>query len=308
MPKLIILILTANQDLFLNSYNELRNHYIQMGKRYNIPLSVIGYVGDSDTIFLDEETGILHLDCPDNEISNKLIRAAQYIQSNMDYDFVVKTNTSTIINLRLMYLFMRDSRVDWNKIYCKSYLLSSEIGPDKTKWFSCPSGTYAICSRKVFDTIFDSPDNINANVTELSNYYGGEVGLNLYDINQWGWSGLSEDATFGWLAKVHEIQFHSLYEDLVVTSNYRDWQIHKISTIPTETLSVTPSIICRTADYEDIDKRNMIEPAIIHMCGLLFELCRFNDKDYEEFYFTNMITNVSNNRYTHCNLRLICNE
>lgn len=304
MPKVLILVLISNQDVFLNNFKELRSHYTRMGVLYNIPVSVVGYMGGSDTTFHDTETGILHLNCPDNDLGVKLLRAAEYIKSNMEYDFIIKTNASTLVNLQLMYRIMTDPRTDWWKIYHKSYIMDIEIcrsEDDKFTLYSYPCGTYAMCSSNIFNRLFD--DGAEAVVNELIDYYINSLGSNIYAESEWGWTGLSEDSVFGWLAHIRAIPFYSLYEDLAVSDNYRESEIHRISSAPMEKIPVTPSIICKVADWSDNTMRNNIEPPIIHACGLLFETGTLTDNDYEEFYRVNMVENVNNGK---CNTANQC--
>lgn len=300
--SILVLILISDQNIFLNNFKELRNHYLRIGKIYNIPITVVGYMGGSNTTFYDDNTGILHLDCSDNEIGAKLMYAADFIKKNMDYDFVIKTNASTIVNIQLMYRLMLDPWVMWDRIYNKSGMMSIEIGYDDSMWFDCPCGTYAICTRDVFNTLFDDIDKVNASINELADYYLAS-GVNIYD-KRWGWYGISEDSLYGWLAKKHDIQFYSLWDDLVVADNYREHDLKKLIDIPIEDISITPSIICKTGEWPNVDERNNVEPTIIHVIGMLFESVKLTNEQYCKFYKTNMIENAQNGKWSYYNVGL----
>lgn len=297
MPNILILILLSNQQVFLENFKELRIHYQRISQRYNIPITVVGYMGDSNENRFDEETGILHLSCHDKTIGRKLIMATEYIKANMNYDYVLKTNASTLVNLQLMSLLIKDQRIDWNRIYNKSALIEVQIGYDNTKWFICPCGTYAICSKDVFNTLFD--DNAMEGLNEIRQYYI-DSSINVWD-DTWGWYDISEDSVTGWLAKKHNIQFYSLYDDLVVLDNYREPDLKKVVEASLDDIATTPSIICKTGNWMDIESRQHYEPAIIHLAGLLYESITISDKQYQEFYHINMVKNLENGLWEYTN-------
>lgn len=299
MPKILILILIANYPVFLDNFKELRAHYLRVSKLYNIPIQVVGYVGGSDTTYFDDETDILHIGCNDRMTAMKLIYAADFIRNNMDYDFMLKTNASTIVNLRLMYRMMRDPMVLWNRIYNKSFKAEYRIG-DESEWFEYACGTYAVCTKDTFNTLFTDSNTTNNHLDALRKHLIDNK-VNIYN-DTWGCIDVMEDTFFGYLAKIYGIDCYSLYEDLVVDTKYREGWINHILDIAIDNMAITPSVICKTGDFSDIDKRTSIEPSIIHLVGMLFESVSITDTQYRDFYKTNLIENRDNGMWNETNI------
>ena len=153
--KLLILMMSCNKDHFVKqsqiSKESLRRQ-IEHHKLEN-DIMVYDYVGDAESNHIDDSTIYLKTNDDMNHTFDKTYDCIQFINSqNIEYDYIFRTNTSTFINVKLLYefvKFMRPNDVLWTaEIYSTYDIKCPEI------YDPYPRGNGLILSKYVLDIIF----------------------------------------------------------------------------------------------------------------------------------------------------------
>lgn len=127
MKKILILVQSCNDDFFQKEIECIKNTYAS-----NLPSNIdfIYYTGNNDKEELIEDN--LKLICSDDIYSTfrKTYYALRFFQlHNMQYDYIVRTNTSTYINVKLLNEIINSIKDD-KKLYCTElYSLSDGCCP-----------------------------------------------------------------------------------------------------------------------------------------------------------------------------------
>lgn len=155
--KVLILSMSCNQERYINEENAIRQTWgeeILEGKYDNIEL--LFYRGDSDSTYLEKD--VLHLTSNDTLTGSyqKTIDCFKWLVENKEFDYIIRTNTSTYINVDAIQQFLNFD-VDEN-ITCGSYLLLNHINNFIP---FCP-GFYLIFSKKTIELLIKNRLSINS--------------------------------------------------------------------------------------------------------------------------------------------------
>jgi len=114
--KILILMMSCNKKHFKTECAEMKKILNKHIKKLNLidEISIYDYVGDADE--LHEENGTIYCTSGDNLLStyHKTIECFRYIDKNIEYDYIFRTNTSTFINIELMYHLIK--KIDDEKL------------------------------------------------------------------------------------------------------------------------------------------------------------------------------------------------
>lgn len=146
--KVIILSMSCNQERYINEENAIRQTWgkdILEGKYDNIEL--LFYRGGASITHL--ENNVLY--CPTgDEVYNtykKSIECFKWLVENREFDYIIRTNTSTYINIDAILQFL-DFNIDEN-IMCGPSLVMNK----GSNYIPFLSGHYLIFSKKVINTL-----------------------------------------------------------------------------------------------------------------------------------------------------------
>lgn len=150
--------MSCNQNRFVNEEYIIRKTWggdILEGKYDNIEL--LFYRGGSDNTYLEND--VLHLTSDDTliETYQKSIDCFKWLVENKNFDYIIRTNTSTYINVDAIEQFLSIEDIDEN-ITCGPYLLIN-----RTNDFIpfCP-GFYLIFSKKTIELLINNKLSINS--------------------------------------------------------------------------------------------------------------------------------------------------
>lgn len=146
--KVIILSMSCNQERYINEEEAIRQTWgkdILEGKYDNIELMF--YRGGSDNTYLEGD--VLHLTSDDTLIGTyqKTIDAFNFLLENKDFDYIIRTNTSTYINIRAIQQFL-EFNID-EEIVCGPYLLINQYN----SFIPFLPGFYLIFSKQTIDLL-----------------------------------------------------------------------------------------------------------------------------------------------------------
>ena len=125
----VILSMLSCNPLFMKEFQILKTYFDDMKRTLKHHFIYIGYIGNSNEDFYDNETGILHLTCPDdiNHTFEKTQKALFFVNEHFrKYRFIFRTNTSTVVNLRLLDRFI-DTVTDPYNLYTSEIYRNDSI-------------------------------------------------------------------------------------------------------------------------------------------------------------------------------------
>lgn len=78
----------------------------------------------------DEDSSVLYVSAGDavHDTYNKVLKAIKYVDDNFEYDYILKTNTSTYINVKLLKQFISGLPRQDNNIYGPRYIINGSSG------------------------------------------------------------------------------------------------------------------------------------------------------------------------------------
>lgn len=166
--KIIILILANDNNIYLkcqslwkkymNLHPNIKSYFIKFKK----DISKDGYLED-DTIYIDGEESLK----PGCLI--KTIESINFILNKEEFDYIFRTNMSSVIDLYKFYDFIKNKNDDCMAI--------SGIYNNNNIKIKFPSGAGFLLSKKICQQLIDNKDKINYNLID-------DVAIGLYLQNQ----------------------------------------------------------------------------------------------------------------------------
>ena len=145
--RVLFLIQSCNQDRFLAEEEIIRNTW---GGRLRDNCDIMFYRGDGDDTL---DGGVLKLNCEDdlNHTFLKTLRALFVFQNSNEYDFIIRTNTSTWINVELLLNTLCDLDPNDRKLYGGSIVSNSE-----SQGLPFLRGNFLVINKMLLKDIFES--------------------------------------------------------------------------------------------------------------------------------------------------------
>ena len=157
--KILVLIMGAVKQPATRNMETIRNSYIKLynENKFNNEFEFLFYIGNSEKTY--QENDILYCNAPDDieHTFDKTIAAFNYISKNKDFDFLIRTNISTYINIPLLDVVVNNLNND--NIYANqfnAYLTSIKYINDVY-----PRGDAYIISKNKLSEILNLYDKIN---------------------------------------------------------------------------------------------------------------------------------------------------
>lgn len=230
MKKVVILVMSCNQDeRFLNEEDAIRKTWgkdILDGKYNNINL--IFYRGGYEEDKYDRESNILYLKSDDtlNGTYHKTINAFKFVDNNFNYDYIVRTNTSTYINVEAILQFLASS----NNYY--EYIIGPKLCINNIN-YSTPfiGGHFVIFGRDIINILINNKIEIRCGIDDIViGYMLGKIFKTEYTNHLLHVDGLNImcDDYLNKLNKVFCIKLKDGVNDINIITNM--FRIHKILT------------------------------------------------------------------------------
>ena len=170
MKKILILVMSCNQELFIQQEIQLKNKlyaYDILNNKYpNIDFWI--YTASEDTKYhVNKQEHKIYVPADDTlgGTFEKTIKTLTLIESlKWDYDFILRTNCSTYINVELLNNFINNVNLDDKSIYTGGiYLTNNYTGP--YNWCFYGLGNSLILSKFWVNILVN-----NSNPKNITNY------------------------------------------------------------------------------------------------------------------------------------------
>ena len=140
-------------------------------------ISVYDYVGDSDELY--EENNTIFCTAGDNLLNTyyKTIECLNYINKHIEYDYIFRTNTSTFVNIELLYNLIK--RIDKDNL--SSIVFGTELISVVNTFCPLPNDFYLrgnglILSKKIINQILE----IKYSFMDLDEYPNAGLSFHIY--------------------------------------------------------------------------------------------------------------------------------
>lgn len=302
MRKILILILSSTNNFFSNQYHKLKKFYDTVIEENGFNMAVYGYVGGSDNNHIDNDN-IIHLNCNDHKTDDKFICVNNIIRDTdglNDFDVVIKTNTSTVLNLYALNALIQDDRFNLQAIHGPSGFISHYMNAEQSEYIVYPQGYFTMYSPEVMNQILTYWNQAEQYLRDKNLFY--------VDENVAGWWGYGDDTVFGAALKLyafdgHGVELRNIWEELELIPGSRfcnNWT-NSLSSFDTvdELRKHTSMILCKMHMHTSMEDRERNEPTILDFgCFLL----RYPSTDLQLFPDSNLRSLVFNSNLT-CNFR-----
>ena len=101
--RLGIFIMSSHQDLFNTNTSLLKEYYHNVIINNGFNADVYSFVGDETCESTYENGDTIHCKCSDRYIGDKIECVFNYVKTNKRYDYLIFTNASTFVNLKMIY-------------------------------------------------------------------------------------------------------------------------------------------------------------------------------------------------------------
>ena len=122
----------SHQERFLIQAEKVKSSFQKQIDKYNLTdsISIIDYIGSytnnyNKITYIKDNTIYCRGGDGENSTYFKTLDALEYINDNIEYDYIFRTNTSTFINVKLLYEFIK--YIDKSKFYDKDIFFSSVL-------------------------------------------------------------------------------------------------------------------------------------------------------------------------------------
>jgi hypothetical protein len=175
-PKIVVLIICHYSDMNMMMLDQLRNRiYKKHNLKYYIVASRFSETGTKGTEQIELDDDIIFVNQKETyfNILNKTLKAMEYINNvlNLDYDFMIRTNVSTVINIpqllkELSQVPKQNICIGGNKMQinwtCSAYGINDNRY--KGRWFV--QGTSIIFSKDVCADIIKNQHKIEKTIVD----------------------------------------------------------------------------------------------------------------------------------------------
>lgn len=145
--------MSCNNDKYISQAKVSKESIIKQIDYYglNNNFEVYDYIGDSSEQYLEDTT--IHLLSKDDKYHTfeKSIECFDFINKNIQYDYIFRTNTSTFINVKLLYEFIKLMK-PYDTLWCSEIYSTNDVKcPNKLD--SYPRGNGMLISMNLIELI-----------------------------------------------------------------------------------------------------------------------------------------------------------
>lgn len=162
--RLLVVMQSSTEPVYQETTRVLKDAYRRIIEQKNLPVDVISYVGNAEETHLDGDT--LYIKC-DNKLSiDKHRELYKYIVEHPEYDWVLKTNVSTVVNLELLCKLAERNYIWSTNLYCASIMwdarCSGTIDYRGTSmvYSNFPIGFFHLAHHDLWKDIYEAYDEV----------------------------------------------------------------------------------------------------------------------------------------------------
>lgn len=186
--RILIVMQSSVEKLYQDATNLLKDMYREIIDRKHLPIDVISYIGNSPQTYLGGDT--LYIACNNRNSIDKHRQLYKYIYDHKEYDVIIKTNVSTVLNLELICKYVTTSDFHRGDMHCAGVMWDNRVegmiivDGEPINYGNFPIGFFHMADRVVWDDIYEAYDHVTKIVIDdiQHNIYKDEL-PNKHDVN-----------------------------------------------------------------------------------------------------------------------------
>ena len=163
-PKIVQLVLYSDSNDYKQMYEITRPYY----QKYKVDTLYYMYSGTSDPPYVKDD--ILYLPGKESFIPgvlNKTINAFQWVSEHYEYDYILRSNISTVVDMVGVISALSEDKIDYGGGFVGPVVMSQGYGvKDKHVGTIYASGTSIILSKDFVDTLLKTRNEIDYDVID----------------------------------------------------------------------------------------------------------------------------------------------
>lgn len=255
--KIYVLVQACNKEPFLSNAKHIVTSYQRIVRNLSLPIKCYYFTGnETDMTYFNKDNISLAFSDSDTSVKEFALLDSMLNVDYMDFDILVETNASTVLNIVKLYDFIC-SKYDKNYAYCSGNVKRWVAGyPDLTY----PNGNFLMCSKDICKILYDNWEASRDELKELAlPKQTEEFQDNLM------WTGVGYDLIVGDIFSKNNIPIKRIGNFL----NFRDTVFDNMDYMKPNIYDYI-GIYAKT-HVDDIRARGITEPAVIEFLSLLFE-------------------------------------
>ena len=275
MKKCVILCMCCNNVYYQREYEELKNTWAKPIIENKYPnIEIWSYTASPNTKYVvDYNKHMIYVPCLSDALDGtfeKTYKAIQFLNfMGIEYDWLLRTNCSTIVNVGLLSKMLNDDVLDGNKIYTAQLFLNSITSSPFNNSLFC-RGNFMLMSRKFSNLISD----VGFNVAKQFDVYTRTRHVDLWMVDD-----AVINAIINTYCVMHEISPTKIWQ--VLPFQYMDDVNEEEESVNRDSIVI---FMKKMADSAPLDERFDDEMKKLHM---------FMDKHYDSL--SHDYTNITNN-------------
>lgn len=295
--KILVVLQSSVEPLYQTCTQILKDTYKEVCVKKKLPVDVISYVGDAEETHFDGDT--LYIAC-DNKLSiDKHRELYKYIYEHPEYDVIIKTNVSTVLNLELLCKFISSQYFFQDGFYScvggtyKDFHGDFDYQGKNINYIGCfPIGFFYMAPYKIWKDIYKAYDEVVNNVK--MNFE------NQYTSNEKNAFVLRKKKNQNYIFDVHDdIMLEPLLRTIGIQCIYglnyiklsddeSDFNVQNLNHFFNES-SIYSSVCVRcklSLSSQDMMKiRNIYEPKILHIFTKIYKDHNITINDEKDFMY-----------------------
>lgn len=277
--RILVVMQSSTEKLYQDAAELLKKMYNEVIERKSLPVDVISYVGDSQETYLDGDT--LYIAC-DNKLSiEKHRQLYKYIYDHKEYDVIIKTNVSTVLNLELICKLVVSMDFYKNNMYCASIMWDNccsgtvMVGNEPKRYGNFPVGYFNMADRKIWEEMYEVYDSVVEEVIrDLKHNHPNKYPL---DVN--------DDCVTGALLVKTGHTTMQMSNFVLITAKEMEPFIESAYNMDTFFSSICTRCKLHTDSPNDIHMRELYEPIIMRLVATAYFDHNTTFEDIYKFVF-----------------------
>lgn len=268
--KAIIAIQSSEQELYQKHTNTLLELYDKMKKAFNLKIEfdIMPYTirteGDVPVERIGSTLYVTHNDNQNVYIKHRGLM--QYLNEHPEYDIILKTNSTTLVNLKFIDDYV-NTYMDAHTIYCgrfegvKTHMYTSVI---------FPIGNMLMFTREVYDKHFSDIELYDSAYNRLKTAFGDSVDQSSHKYEPVDrWNGIPEDMIWAEMRKITDPE-QNVHIETIPGYHFESlwdvggWGVYNKVTVNPDTMFKYCAFVTvkNQINYED---RIKLEPVLLKM-------------------------------------------
>ena len=287
---MLVILQSSVEPIYIECTRLLKDLYHQVCFKKNLPVDVISYVGDAEETCFDGDT--LYIKC-DNKLSIDKHRVVyKYIYDHPEYDVIIKTNVSTVLNLELLCKYVMSTDYYTHNFYCAATMWDVRCNGQVTynsktyTYSNFPIGFFHMAHYDIWKEIYEAYDDVSTQVmNNLRNQIdNGEVEWSGYPNDSNNSIDINDDLMMGaFLAAIDRRIMELVNYIKIPPLEYDPWPEDRNIL---DSVFGTACIRCKMAvdSPENYSIREIYEPRMLYLAAKLYEGHITTIQDELEFF------------------------